>query len=173
MVLGHYNISVFPHYYCHYSPLFLFLCPCCPHIVVIVPHRSPLLLLVCPCIIIVMSTLIILWPLRLIYIEMRFCHLYHPRIIHLCNVKEVSPLKRLILNSSIYLLFYFVIWLHNRICNAWEVLDEPPVVTCQSHEWSYLIHILRSCPLHDGPNLLWIYCYAFIGNNMFQVMPYV
>ena len=32
---------------------------------------------------------------------------------HLCNVKEVSPSKRLILKSLIYLFFYFVSLLHN------------------------------------------------------------
>ena len=78
------------------------------------PHRSPLLLLLCPYIIIVMSALIILWHLRLLYIERRFCHLYHPRIVHLCNVKEVSPSKRLIMKSLIYLFCLFVIWFLNR-----------------------------------------------------------
>ena len=43
-----YNTSVFPYYYCHCSPLLLLLFPCCPHIVIIVPHRSPLLLLLFP-----------------------------------------------------------------------------------------------------------------------------
>ena len=90
-LLGPSNTSVFPYYYFHCSPLLLLLCPCCPHIVIIVPHRSPLLLLLCPYIIIVMSSLIILQPLRLLYIERRSCHLYHPRIVHLCNVKEVPP----------------------------------------------------------------------------------
>jgi len=73
------------------TPLLLLLCPCSPHIVIIVPHTSPLLLLLCPYIIIVMSTLIILWPLRLLSIERRFFHLNHPWIVHLCNVKDVSP----------------------------------------------------------------------------------
>lgn len=39
--------------------------------------------------------------------------MYHVRIIHLCNVKEAAPLKRLILKSLIYLFFYFMSWLHN------------------------------------------------------------
>jgi len=34
--------------------------------------------------------------------------LYHPSIVHLCNVKEVSLLKRLILKSLIYLFYLFV-----------------------------------------------------------------
>ena len=59
-MLGPYNTSLFPYYYCHCSPLLLFLFPCCPHIVIIVPHISQLLLLLCPYIIIVMSALIIL-----------------------------------------------------------------------------------------------------------------
>ena len=58
-LLGPYNTR-FLHYYCHYSPLFLLLCPYCPHIVIIVPRRNPLLLLLCHYIIIVMSALIIL-----------------------------------------------------------------------------------------------------------------
>ena len=81
--------------------------PCSAHIVTIVPHRSPLLLLLCPYIIIVMSALIMLWPLRLLYIERRSFHLYHPRIVHLCNVKEVSPSKRLNSKALIYLFYLF------------------------------------------------------------------
>ena len=43
---------------------------------------------------------------------MRFFHLYHPRIVHLCNVKEVSRSKRLIYKSLIYLFYIFVSWFH-------------------------------------------------------------
>ena len=71
--------------------------PCSAHIVTLVPHRSPLLLLLCPYIIIVMSALIMLCPLRLLYIERSYLHLYHPRIVHLCNVKEVPPRRGWIL----------------------------------------------------------------------------
>jgi len=88
--------------------LLLLLIPYCPHIVINVPHRSPPLLLLCPYIIIVMSALIILWPLRLLYIERRFSHLYHPRIFPLCNVKEIAPSKRLIFKSLIYIFYLFV-----------------------------------------------------------------
>ena len=94
-------------------PLLLLLCPYCLHIFIIVPHRSPLLLFLCSYIIIVRSDLVILWPLRLLYIDRRFFHLYHPRIVHLCNVKEVSPSKRLISKSLIYLFYLFVSWFHN------------------------------------------------------------
>ena len=34
----------------------------------------------------------------LLYIERMFCHLNHPRIVHLCNLKEVSPSKRLVVH---------------------------------------------------------------------------
>ena len=101
-------------HYCYCcNPLIVFLCPCSPHIVIIVPHRSPLLLFFCPYNIIVMSNLIILWPLRLLYIERRSYHLYHPRIVHLCNVNEVSHSKRLIWKLLIYLFFYFLSYFHN------------------------------------------------------------
>ena len=45
-MLGPYNTTVLT-YYCYCSPLMLSLCPCCPHIVIIVLHRSPLFLLFC------------------------------------------------------------------------------------------------------------------------------
>jgi len=104
IMLGPYNTSVFPYYYYNCIPY----CYCCLHIIIIVPRRSPLLLLLCPCIIIVMSALIILWPFRLLYIERRSCHLYHPRIVHFCTVKEAPPSKRLHFKSLVYhfLLFY-------------------------------------------------------------------
>ena len=112
-MLGPYNTRVSPYFYCYCSPLLLFLFPCSPHIDIIVPHNSPLLLLLCPYIIIVRSARIILWPHELLYIKMRLFHLNHPRIVHLCNLKVVSPSKRLISKSLIYLFFYFVRWFHN------------------------------------------------------------
>ena len=58
-MLGPYTTSVAPYfYYC--NPILVFLFPCSPHIVIIVPHRSPLLLLLFPYIIIVMLALIVL-----------------------------------------------------------------------------------------------------------------
>ena len=45
---------------------------------------------------------------------MRFCHLYHPRIVHLCNLKEVAPSKRLNSKVLIYLFYLFVSWFHNN-----------------------------------------------------------
>ena len=72
----------------------------------------PILLLLFLYIIIVRSDLLILWPLRLLYIERRFYHLNHLIIVHLCNVKEVFPSKRLISKSLIYLFFYFESWLY-------------------------------------------------------------
>ena len=41
--------------------------------------------------------------------------MYHPRIVHLCNVKEVAPSKRLISKAFIYLFYLFVSWFHNRV----------------------------------------------------------
>ena len=40
--------------------------------------------------------------------------MYHPRIVHLCNVKEVSPSKRLNSKALIYLFYLFLSWFHNR-----------------------------------------------------------
>ena len=87
--------------------------PCSAHIVTLVPHRSQLLLLLCPYIIIFMSALIMLCPLRLLYIERRYFHLCHPRIVHLCNAKEVSPSKRLNSKVLIYLFYLLLSWFHN------------------------------------------------------------
>jgi len=41
--------------------------------------------------------------------------LNHPRIVHLCNVKEVAPSKRLNSKALIYLFYLFLSWVHNRI----------------------------------------------------------
>ena len=59
ILLGPYTTSVTPYCY-YYNPLIIFVCPCSPHIVIIVPHGSPLLLLLCPYIFIIMLALIIL-----------------------------------------------------------------------------------------------------------------
>ena len=111
-MLGPYTTRVTPYCY-QYNPLIILMYPCSAHIVTIEPHRSPLLLLLCPCIIIVMQALIMLWSLRLLYIERRSFHLNHPRIVHLCNVKEVAPSKRLNSKPLIYLFYLFLSWFHN------------------------------------------------------------
>ena len=41
--------------------------------------------------------------------------MYHPRIVHLCNVKEVAPSKRLNSKVLIYLFYLFLRWFHNKI----------------------------------------------------------
>ena len=112
-MLGPYTTSVTP--YCYQcNSLIALLCPYSSHVVIIMPHISPLLLLLYPYNIIVVQALIVLGPLRLLYIERRSCHLYHRRIVLLCNVKNVGPSKRLILKSFIYIFFYFVSQLHNK-----------------------------------------------------------
>ena len=108
-MLGPYTTSVTPYCY-YYNPLIILMYPCSAHIVTIVPHRSPLLLLLCPYIIIIMSALIILS-----YIERRSFLLYHPRIDHLCNAKEISPSKRLISKVFIYLFYFFVSRFYNSL----------------------------------------------------------
>ena len=112
LMLGPYTTSVTPYCY-QYNAIIILLYPCSPHIVIIVPHRSQLLLLMFHYIIIVMSTSIILLPLRLLYIKRRSYHLYHLRIVHLRNVKEVSLSKRLNSKVLIYLFYLFVNWFHN------------------------------------------------------------
>ena len=41
--------------------------------------------------------------------------MYHPRIVHLCNVKEVAPSKRLNSKALIYIFYLFLRWVHNNI----------------------------------------------------------
>ena len=84
------------------TPLLLLFYPC-----------NPILLLFFPYIIIVTSARITLWPHGLLYIERSFRHLYHPKIVHLCNLKEVSLSKYLIYKALISLLFHFWSWFHN------------------------------------------------------------
>ena len=40
--------------------------------------------------------------------------MYHPRIVHLCNVKEVAPSKRLNSKALIYIFYLFLSWFHNK-----------------------------------------------------------
>ena len=41
--------------------------------------------------------------------------MYHPRIVHLCILKEVAPSKRLNSKALIYLFYLFVSWFHNTL----------------------------------------------------------
>ena len=102
------------------APLLLFLYPCSPHIVIIVPHKSPYCYY-CALTLLLLGRLglhcgptrITLWPHGLLYIERRFCNLNHPRIVHSCNVLEVAPSNCLISKVLISLFFSFWRWFHN------------------------------------------------------------
>ena len=147
------------------------LCPCSPHIFIIAPHRSPLLLLLCPYIIIVVLALIILWPLSLLYIERRSCHLYHPRIIHLCNVKEVSPSNRL--NSKVFIfLFYLLLsWFHNILNLALCALimnNTIKVVLIGSLHGDHNQQINIWTPKNNSTYKKWKYIWLYFINKIFE-----
>ena len=65
----------------------------------------------------------------------RFCHLYHPRIFHLCNVKEVSPSMWLIYKALIFLFFYFWSWFHNIWYQSFGFQD---FVAPKRSSWNFL-----------------------------------
>ena len=93
-----------------YPPLLLLLYPCKPPYF----YYCPLTLLLLGRLALHCGpTRITLWPHGLLYIERRFCKLYHPIIFHLCNVLEAAPSKWLISKALISLFFYFWSWLHN------------------------------------------------------------
>jgi len=49
--------------------------------------------------------------------------LYHPRIVHLCDVKEVALSKRLNSKAFNYIFYLFVSWFHNTILEGVEYLE--------------------------------------------------
>ena len=51
--------------------------------------------------------------------------MYHPRIVHLCNVKEVAPSKRLNSKALIFLFYIFLSWFHNIEVNQSQALIPP------------------------------------------------
>ena len=117
-MLGPYITSIVP--YC---------CQCNPLIVIIVPLQPPYcyycalkLLLLGQTGLHCGPTRITLSPHGLLYIEKRFCNLYHPRIVHSCNVLEVAPLKWLIYKALISLFFYFWSWFHNIWYQSFGIL---------------------------------------------------
>ena len=115
------------------------LCPYCPHSVIIVLHRSTLLLFLCTYIIIVLSDLIMLWAFRLLYIERRFFHLYHLRIVHLCNVKEVPPQRGWFLIR--WLIFSILLWAH-FITLGIRVLDSRVSLLQNKSSWNFWYNFL-------------------------------
>ena len=74
-----------------------------------------------------------LWALKLLYIERRYFHLYHPRIVHLCNVKEVAPSKRLNSKVLIYIFYLFLSWFHNNSIALQEILPQYHVKIIHLH----------------------------------------
>ena len=93
-----------------------------------------------------MSTLIILWPLRLLYLERRFYHLNHPRIVHLRNVKDVAPSKRL--NSKALIYLFYLLWA-SFITFGIRALDSRVSLIQTSHRGIFVITFFlwrfRSC----------------------------
>ena len=113
-------------------------------------------------------TRITLWPHGLLYIERRFCKLYHPRIVHLCNVLEVSPSKWLISKVLISLFFYFWSWLHKIWYQRWkQELDSYGIDQFQSISSSGRTYPLKI--LHGRMRILYrsIQNYSSIEDNTF------
>jgi len=52
--------------------------------------------------------------------------LFHPRIVHLCDVKDVAPSKRLNSKALIYIFHLFVSWFHNILSNI--IVKSPRIV---------------------------------------------
>ena len=112
-------------YFCaHVALILLVLCPIEAHYFY---FFALTLLLLCS------LALTILWPLIRLYIQRRSFQFYNPRIFHLCNVKEVPPLKRIIFNSLIYIC---VRWLHNTT-----------VYNCK-YKCAFSIHSTRQFEFH-------------------------
>jgi len=76
-MLGPYNTTVSPLLLLLVKRLLLLFFPCMHHIVIVVPLH---------CYHYIGFDYIVL-----LYISKRSYHLYHPRIVHLCKVKEVPP----------------------------------------------------------------------------------
>ena len=83
-----------------------------------------------------------LWALRLLYIERRSFHLYHQRIVHLCNVKEVAPSKRLNSKALIYLFYLFLSWF---ITFGIRALDSRVSLLQTGHRGIFAITFLLWC----------------------------
>jgi len=66
----------------------------------------------------------------------------HPRIVHLCNVKEVAPSKRLNSKALIYLFYLFVSWFPNKhTLLQVEELQKEVLMLQQKNESMYeLVH---------------------------------
>ena len=93
------------------APLLLLLYPCKPHIVIIVPLHY-----YCQ-----VDQDYVVTPSTPIY-KRRFCHLFHLRNFHLCNIKEFSPSNCLISKAFISLSFSFWSWFHNIWYQSFEIL---------------------------------------------------
>jgi len=86
--------------------------------------------------------LIILWPLRLLYIERRFCHLYHPRIFHLCNERCFPPRRGWFLSH--WSIFYFILRA-GCITLGIRALDSRVSLLQISHRGLFAITICLQC----------------------------
>ena len=59
--------------------------------------------------------------------------MYHRRIVHLCNVKEVAPSKRLNSKVLIYIFYLFLSWFHNKLVISPKFIDI--ILACISNPW--------------------------------------
>lgn len=132
---------------------------------------------------------LLVWDFITISIEDWFLKLRFHISFNNCNLSLLDASVYSCIKDLYYILRKITLWIYSLyiLCTLLKQRDLPrliinvrqlgvlkdtffhPTVTFQSHKWSHLIHIHRSCSLHDRSHIFWIYCYVILGDNMPQV----
>ena len=98
-------------------------------------------------------------------------------LIWVCNFQNwcsheqfFQPLKAFLTLRILFKIDSLLLQGCNRMCNPWESFYKSFVVSCQSHEWPYLCHILRSRPLLYGFYFAGIDWYPFFWDDVSQIL---
>ena len=136
-MLGPYTTSVTPYCYQYKPPYYIFVPIQSPYCYYCAPQKPTIVIIVPLHYYCYVSSDYIMNPQAPIYRKEVF-HLYHPRIVPLCNVKEVAPSKRMNSKAFNCLFYLFVSWFHNIM---W-------IIPCILGLYFYVVDIITSVSIH-------------------------
>ena len=91
-----------------------------------------------------------------------------------CTSKNILQLLEALLTYWCpFKMYSLLLQRSDGMCNLGESFNEYLVISRKSHKRSYIYHIRRSRPIHNGFNLLRVHRYSLIWDNVTQIMNYI
>ena len=102
---------------------------------------------------------------------------HHKIFFWVCNFQDwcsceniLQPLEAIFTLRCPFKLYTLPLQGSDGMRNFGESFNKSPVISCTSHKRSYICHIPQSRPIHNGLNLLRVYWYTLLWDNVTQIL---